>query len=79
MAQITLTKDKSGKAMVKEYGVKPVISHVESQVNGSTVYFLSDYTQAKSFLNEIRKRDAQFSYRYCEDLCEDIFDGCIID
>lgn len=79
MAQITLTKDKSGKAVVKEYGVKPVVAHVESQINGSTVYFLSDYTQAKSFLNEIRKRDLHFTYRYCEDLCEDIFDGCIID
>ncbi len=79
MADITLTKDDKGNVLIKEYGVRPVVSHVESQINGSTVYFLKDYTQAKSFLNEIRKRDAHFSYRYCEDLCKDILKGYIID
>ena len=77
MATVTLSRDKEGKAFVKEYGVRPVVSHVESRINGSTVYFLDDYTQAKAFLNEIRKRDPQFSLKYCEDLCEGIFAGYI--
>ena len=74
MAVVTLSKDARGETFVKDYGVKPLVCHVESKINGSTVYFLSDYTQAKSFLNEIRKRDANFSYRYCEDLCADVID-----
>ena len=56
MAQVTLSKDKSGAVVIKDYGVKPLVCHVESEINGSTVYFLDDYTQAKSFLNEIRNR-----------------------
>ena len=74
MADVTVEKEADGETLIKDYGVRPLVAHVESEVNGSTVYFLEDYTQAKSFLNEIRKRDANFSYRYCEDLCADIID-----
>lgn len=74
MADVTLTKDASGNTVIKDYGARPLVSHVRSEVNGSTVYFLEDYTQAASFLNEIRKRDAAFSYKYCEELCADIIE-----
>ena len=74
MADVTIAKDADGNAVIKDYGVRPIVAHVESEINGSTVYFLDDYTQAKSFLNEIRKADANFSYRYCEDLCADIIE-----
>ncbi|MBO4890621.1 MAG: CapA family protein, partial [Lachnospiraceae bacterium] len=74
MADVTVAKEADGDTVIRDYGVRPLVAHVESEVNGSTVYFLEDYTQAKSFLNEIRKRDAGFSYRYCEDLCADIID-----
>ncbi len=74
MAVVTLKKDPEGETVVADHGVMPLVSHVESKINGSTVYFLEDYTQAKSFLNEIRSRDSVFSYRYCEDLCLGIFD-----
>ena len=73
MAEVTLTKDTDGEAIVKDYGVKPLVSHVRSAINGSTVYFLDDYTTANSYLNEIRKRDKQFSHDYCEDLCTQVF------
>ncbi len=72
MAVVTLSRDKTGAVYVDEYRAKPVVSHVESKINGSTVYFLEDYTQAKSFLNEIRKRDRDFSYQYCDKLCRDV-------
>lgn len=78
MAVIALAKDEDGKVTVADHGVKPVVSHVRSETNGATVYFLDDYTQAKSFLNEIRKRDPDFSYKYCEELCGRIFDGQLI-
>ena len=74
MATVTLLRDEDDNVFVSDYGVKPLVSHVESEINGSTVYFLDDYTQAKSFLNEIRSRDAAFSYVYCEDLCDEIFE-----
>ncbi len=74
MADVTLSRDTNGKAVIKDYGVRPLVAHVESKINGSTVYFLDDYTQAKSFLNEIRKRDAAFSYRYLDDLANSIFE-----
>ena len=72
MADVTVSRDPDGKAYIKDYGVRPLVAHVESKINGSTVYFLEDYTQAKSFLNDIRKRDSSFSYEYCEELCEKI-------
>ena len=67
-----IMKNSGNKAYIKDYGVRPLVAHVESKINGSTVYFLEDYTQAKSFLNDIRKRDSSFSYEYCEELCEKI-------
>lgn len=72
MASIVLTKDEDD-IRIRDYGVKPLVAHVESEINGSTVYFLDDYTQAKSYLNEIRSRDADFSYRFCESLVEEVF------
>ncbi len=74
MAAVKLSRDPDGKVIVSDYGVRPLVCHVESKINGSTVYFLKDYTQAKAYLNEIRSRDAAFSYKYCEDLCRDVFE-----
>lgn len=72
MAVVTVSKDEDGTVTIDDYGAKPLVAHVESETNGSTVYYLEDYTQAKSFLNEIRSRDADFSYVYCEELCRRI-------
>lgn len=79
MAHVTLSKDKKGNVSVKDYGVKPLVSHVESETDGSSVYFLDDYTEAKSYLNEIRSKDPEFSYRYCEKLCRDVLGGALIE
>ncbi len=73
MADITLTRYNK-EVVIKDFGVKPLVAHVESETDGSTVYFLKDYTQAKSFQNEIRSRDPAFSYFYCDDLCRRVFD-----
>ena len=74
MAVVTLVKDAAGNVTVDDYGVKPLVCHVESETDGATVYFLDDYTQAQSLLNEIRYRDGNFSYKYCVDLCYSIYD-----
>ena len=78
MAYVTLTRDDKGNVSVRDYKARPIVSHVRSEIDGSTVYFLSDYTQAKAFLNEIRKRDSEFSYDYCEKLCREVFDEKVI-
>ena len=78
MADVTLEKNTDGEVTVKDYGVRPLVAHVRSETDGSTVYFLEDYTQAKAYLNEIRKRDGDFSYKYCEELCQSIFDEELI-
>ena len=78
MAVVKLSRDEKGEVAVDEYMAKPVVSHVESKINGSTVYFLEDYTQAKSFLNEIRKRDKDFSYRYADRLCRDVLEDAAV-
>lgn len=74
MAIVKLSKDKNGDIGVSDYGVKPLMTHVESKINGSTVFFLEEYTQARAFQNEIRWKDPDFSYKYCEDLCYTIFE-----
>ena len=74
MAVVKLSKDKNGDIGVSDYGVKPLMTHVESKINGSTVFFLEEYTQARAFQNEIRWKDPDFSYKYCEDLCYTIFE-----
>lgn len=72
MAVVRLSKE-DGNVTIKDHRVKPLVSHVRSEINGATVYFLDEYTQAKSFLNEIISRDADFSCCYCEDLCDRVF------
>ena len=75
MAFVTLSKDRDKKVFVSDYRARPLVAHVESGQDGSTVFFLSEYTQARAFQNEIRSRDPQFSYKYCEELCDDILAG----
>ncbi|MCR5673409.1 MAG: CapA family protein [Lachnospiraceae bacterium] len=79
MATVTLTKDEDKNVIIKDYKVKPVISHVRSEIDGASVYFLDDYTQAKAYLNEIRLRDRDFSYDYCVQLCQKVFDDRLAD
>lgn len=79
MAMVKIAKDDKGNAVVSDFGAIPVVSHVRSEKNGSTVFFLEDYTQANSFLNEIRSRDRDFSYEYCVKLCNDVLKDSMID
>lgn len=73
MAQITVGKDETGKAFIKEYGIEPVVAHLTEGTNGVTTYFLKDYTHTLAGENEIRKQDANFSLEYCEELCDKVW------
>lgn len=72
MAQITLEYNDEH-VCITEYGVEPVVSHLEPGMNGVTVYKLSDYTDELAGKNQIRLQDSAFSKEYCEKLCEQVF------
>ncbi|MCH5333941.1 MAG: CapA family protein [Agathobacter sp.] len=73
LAEVTLTKDESGAAVVSDYGVRALVTHVESATNGVTVYYLSDYTEELAEKNEIRLQDGNFSAEYCKNLCDKVW------
>ena len=73
MAQVTLTLE-NDKVAISDYGVEPVVCHLEQGVNGITVYPLSEYTRELAERNEIVKQDSAFSLEYCEELCEKVWE-----
>lgn len=77
MADIMLEVD-DGKVSISDYGIVPIVSHVESGVNGVTVYRLSEYTEALAARNEIVKQDGNFSLEYLENLCSDVWDSTLV-
>ena len=72
MAEVTL-EYVDGAVNIVEYGVEPVVTHLEQGINGVTVYKLNDYTTQMADANQIRLQDAAFSKEYCEQLCEQVF------
>lgn len=73
MAQVTVGLDENGDAVITEYGVLPVVCHLEQGFGGVTVYPLSEYTEELAARNEIRRQDESFSLEYCRKLVEDVF------
>ena len=73
MAEVTLVKNDDGKVQIAEYGVEPVVCHLEQGINGVTVYKLKDYTEELAEKNQICLQDAAFSKEYCERLCEEVW------
>ena len=74
MARIILTQDETGKVYIKESGVDALVCHLEDGINGVTVYFLSDYTEELAEKNRIIEQDPAFSFQYCKELCEKVWD-----
>ena len=73
MAEVTIAKNESGEAEIKEYGVRPLVSHVTSGPGGVTTYFLEDYSEELGVQNEIIAQDKNFSREYCIDLCNSVW------
>lgn len=73
MAQVTIGLNKDGEAVITEYGVLPVVCHLEKGFGGVTVYPLAEYTEELAERNEIRKQDESFSLDYCQELAERVF------
>ena len=73
MAEVTIAKKESGEVEIKEYGVRPLVSHVTSGAGGVTTYFLEDYSEELGAQNEIIAQDKNFSFAYCIDLCNSVW------
>lgn len=73
MAQIKLERGDNGKVYISDYGVEPLVCHVEDGINGVTVYKLSDYTQELAARNAIVAQDPAFSLDYCRNLCDKVW------
>ena len=72
MAKITLTLEEQ-EVIVSEYGVEPVVCHLEQGINGVTVYSLEDYTEELAARNQIIYQDSYFDLEYCKELCEKVW------
>lgn len=77
LAQVTVSLNERGDAVITEYGVLPVVCHVEKGFGGVTVYPLSEYTEELAARNEIVKQDGSFSLQYCRELAEQVFGDAI--
>ena len=73
MAQVTLEQTEDGEIVISEYDVEPLVCHVESGMDGVTVYFLEDYTVELASQNEIIHQDSSFSLEYCKQLCTQVW------
>ncbi|MCM1187375.1 MAG: CapA family protein [Lachnoclostridium sp.] len=73
MAQITLERAEDGRVLIADYGVMPLVCHVEAGTDGVTVYALSDYTEELAERNAIIQQDSAFSLEYCRELCDRVW------
>lgn len=73
MAKVTIGLDEGGNAMITDYGITAVVSHVSYGVNGVYTMRLSDYTDELSLQSEIINQDASFSKEYCVELCNKVW------
>ncbi len=72
MAKVTIEK-KEGEAIIKDYGIRAIVCHVESGHEGVTVYPLNEYTDELTSRNEIVHQDPDFSKEYLKKLCQDVW------
>lgn len=73
MAEVTIRRNAEGEVEIAEYGLEPVVCHVESGFGGVTVYALAEYTEELAKRNEIVEQDGNFSLQYCQDLVNRVF------
>lgn len=73
MARVTLGRSEDGTVSIQEYGIVPLVCHVEDGRGGVTVYPFYEYTEDLAEKNAIRLQDGNFSLQYCQDLIEQVY------
>ena len=72
MARVTVARNEEGIVGITDWGVEPLVCHLEKGFGGVTVYPLEEYTAELAERNEIRKQDPGFSLEYCLKLAEEV-------
>lgn len=73
MAEVTIGLDESGDAVITDYGVTALVTHLAYGINGVYTTKLADYTQELSLTSEMIHQDASFSKEYCVNLCNQVW------
>ncbi len=73
MAKVTIGMEEDGEVGIIDWGVEPLVCHLEQGFGGVTVYPLEEYTEELAEKNEIVKQDGNFSLDYCLELVESVF------
>lgn len=69
IADITVKKNDEGKAYIADFGIIPVVSHVEKGQNVCSVYPFYEYTGDMAEKSAIIPQDSTYSLQYLYDLC----------
>ena len=75
MAEITIGRDEDNEVAIRDYGIRPVVSHVRSGHANVVVYPLADYPEELAAESEIIYQDANYSRDYLTDLCSRVWEG----
>ncbi|MCQ2537572.1 MAG: CapA family protein [Lachnospiraceae bacterium] len=73
IADISLCRNDEGKVFVEDFGVIPVVSHVEKGNNACAVYPFADYTGTLAEKSAIIAQDKDYTLQYLYDLCNRIW------
>ncbi len=72
IADVTISKDETGKVYIKEYDAIPIVCHI-ADGEAYTVYYLEDYTSELAAENEIVSQAPDFSLENCKKLVETVW------
>ncbi len=72
IADITISLNENDEAYIKDYGVIPIVCHIDEKTD-YTVYYLSDYTEDLAKENHILSQDSSFSLKACEELVNEVW------
>ena len=72
MATVTIGID-TDEVVVKNFGVRALVCHLQEGPKGAVVYPLSEYSDSLGEINAIKAQDTSFSRQYCVDLCNKVW------
>ena len=72
IADVTIGRDETGKVVILENGVEPIVCHID-EGNAYTVYYLKDYTEELAKENRICLQDSAFSLKACWDVVHQVW------
>ena len=72
IADVTIGRDESGKVVILENDVVPIVCHM-AEGEAYTVYYLKDYTEELAKENRICLQDSAFSLKACWDVVHQVW------